>query len=143
MHSKNGALFLRFSICIAELMSILFVYTASAERPTITSTRFIAGQLATVTCKGSIGKPKESTTLFVEAWIKLGPFMTDDFAPVPPAFEENKFNSVTCSYERQIDFTIEIQEFMNGIIDFRCRTSTDSGNLTSAIIPLSAGPQGK
>ena len=78
----------------------------------------------------------------MEAWIKFGPHMTDDFGPVPPTSEDTELNSVMCSYEQRVDFIIEIQEFMNGTIDFRCRTSTDSGNVTSEVIHVNVEPQG-
>ena len=98
--------------------------------------------MATLTCDGVVGNPQESRQLFIEAWIKAGSYMTYTFGSMPPASEVTTFNSTSCSYQKMVVMTIESMEMMNGSIEFRCRTATDAGNLTSEIVNVFVDPQG-
>ena len=95
--------------------------------------------MATLTCEGVVGNPQESKQVFIEAWIKAGPYMTNTFGSMPPTSEGTEFNSTSCSYQKMVVMTMEM---MNGSIEFRCRTATDAGNLTSEIVNVFVDPQG-
>ena len=68
--------------------------------------------------------------------------MTVGFVQVQPTSDVTEFSSTSCSYERRVVLTIEIMEMMNGIIQFRCRTATESGNLISDTVYVNVAPQG-
>ena len=80
--------------------------------------------------------------MFMEYRITDGPEKTDGFEPVTPATEVTEFDTLSCSYHKTLIFITEIMHMMNEMIEFRCRTTTDFGNLTSDVIDVIVEPLG-
>ena len=118
---------------------IIIFYLEDPETPTIVTSRFNLNQAAFVVCNGKLGKPQDTTDMYLERRL----VDEQEFVSIMDGVESTtEFSSSDCTFLKSMSYQFVTQSSMDNAV-FMCRMASEGGDTYSNSVTVTVEPQRK
>ena len=118
---------------------IIISYLEDPETPTIVTSRFNLNQAAFVVCNGKLGKPQDTTDMYLQRRL----VDEQEFVTIVNGVVSTKeFSSSDCTFLKTMSYQFVTQSSIDNAM-FMCRMASEGGDTYSNSVTVTVEPQSK